>query len=154
MATCELCGSTSSKLFDVKIAGSVVKTCAKCKSLGKSIEKEKQLQYSFRHKQKNQINEEVVPNYSSLINSQLNKKELNLHQLARILNIKESTLNKYMQEKVKLDVETAKRIQKYLEITLVSESSSKININEYLSDNDEQTNSLGDLIKKQLEQNK
>ena len=157
MATCELCGEVVDSTTTVRVAGSNMQACNKCKKLGKEVEEKKQnnLSYSFRKRKKEgEVELNVIENYSSIINSALAKKGLNIHQLARMLNIKESTLNKYFTGKIKPDVQTAQRLEKFFEISLLEEKEA-VNIEELMSnDEDSSSLSLGDMIKKQMEEKK
>lgn len=154
MATCESCGTNAPNLYKVKIAGSVMNVCGKCRKMGKDLDEKKSAPaYTFKHKKKDVVLEEVVNNYPSLINSALTKKGLNFHQLAKVLNIKESTINKYVTGKIKPDVETAKRIEKFLEIKLTEEVDEiETSVDVEVVDEDEKSSgtTLGDLLKKQM----
>ena len=110
--------------------------------------------FKFKKNKYEKIQLDIVSNYLSLINSFLGKKGINLHQLARAVNVKESTLNKYFSGKIKLDIETAKKLENFFEIKLLEEVS-EVNTADYMQSKDEdddsnQSLSLGDLIKKQL----
>lgn len=152
MTVCELCGSkTDSKLVLVKIAGSTMNVCTKCKGLGKPVDMPKAHSHLFLHKKKEEVKLEVVPNFASIINSVMARKGLNIHQLARALNIKESTLNKYLNSKIRPDVETAQRIEKFFDIKLTKEyERDEPRYEDALLDKDEKSSSttLGDLINK------
>jgi putative transcription factor len=152
MAVCELCGSQSQALTPIKVAGSTMSVCNSCKSMGKE-QFSTQKSHTFKRRIHEKTQEEVVSNYSSMINSALAKKGLQIQQLARMLNIKESTLNKFFTGKIKPDIETAKKLERFFEIRLVEEvSSSSQNFSEdvFLDDDDNSSLSLGDLIKKQM----
>ena len=153
MVTCEACGNETTKLVQVRISGSVMSVCGNCKSLGTLIDKTQgDLSYSFKKNQNENL--EVISNYSSVINKELAKRGFDFHQLAKGTNIKESSLTKYLSGKIHLDVETARKIEHFLEIKLVTESSS-VDINNFLNSSKEDTSlSLGDLLKKQLESKK
>lgn len=148
MGSCELCGKQDVNLKQVKITGSVMKVCSSCASYGAVLEKKVDEKHIFYKKKK--INEEytVVDNYSSLINSALAKKNLTIHHLAKTLNIKESTLNKVVLGKLQLDIDMAKRIEKFLEIKLVviDEKKENFDYGDVMKENEERT-SLGDILK-------
>lgn len=157
MGTCELCGKQSEKLFDIRVAGTDMKACSACKGMGKSLEPSPNKYHTFRHNVKGQNIEEVVSNYVSIINSALSKKGLNIHQLARAVNIKESTLNKYMTSKLKPDVSDARRLEKFLEVELLEEfEGGSSSVEDVMIDEGESSSgsTLGDLIEKQLKKNK
>jgi len=96
---------------------------------------------------------DVVSNYAALINATLSKKGLNLHQLARALNIKESTINKYTSGKLKPDVDTARKIQHFLEIKLLEEKE-EVDTQDFMSRGDSSSLSLGDMLKREMEKKK
>lgn len=151
MASCELCGKSNVNTKPVKVAGTVMNVCSLCNSFGSSMEKKGPISHTFYKKVKEEENLVVCKNYSSLISSTLAKKNLTLHHLAKALNIKESTLNKAISGKIHLELETARRIEKFLEITLI-EDAQPVRVDDYLlgEKEEEVSNSLGDLLKKKL----
>ncbi len=154
MGTCETCGNETQNLIFVKISGSTMKVCNTCKQLGIIIDKKNNtLSHSFRKKNKNyKTSLGVISNYISIVNSTLAKKGFDFHKLAKGTNIKESSLTKYLSGKIKLDVETAKKIERFLEIKLVEEVENTTSSNFFETEDDtSQSISLGDLLKKQLD---
>jgi uncharacterized protein (TIGR00270 family) len=154
MASCEMCGGDAS-LQPVKVAGSLMKLCSSCSVHGKSLQNET-TSVSFYKRKKEvkeyQINDDAI----ETIQKKLSQKGWDVHQLARAISIKESTLQKYMTKKLKLDLENARKIEKFLEISLVSEVSSQ-SIEDFIEDEDtleSQAPSLGDMLKEQLNKNK
>ena len=94
-----------------------------------------------------------MENYSSLLNKGLSKRKIDIHQLARAVNIKESSLQKYFTGKLHPDLQTAKRLEKFLEIKLTREVDLKETDDNSFSLETNDLNSqptLGDLIMKQL----
>lgn len=174
MASCEFCGKKNVQLFTVEVAGSRAKACSDCKHLGKVVEEPvKNMNTQFNKNMKgsysqhsndntNRISKtktslvlELVPNYTSIIHSALAKKNMNLHQLARVLNIKESTLNKYFSGKIQPDENIAKKLERFFEISILKESedieSTKISLQDNMLESDENVElSLGDLLQKEL----
>ena len=151
MNSCEMCGKNAT-LTTTNIAGSSMQLCNNCKRLG-SVENQKPSSKSFfKNKKKTQPTKQIVDNYSSVIAKALEEKGYNAHQLARAINLKESSLNKFLTAKLQPDLEIAKKIENFLEITLIEESTQEAPIEDYLVDEEEEQpgNSLGDLIKKQL----
>jgi len=75
----------------------------------------------------------------------MQKKGIDIHILARATNIRDSTLTKYTTNKIKPDIESAKKIEKFLSIELVKEFK-----NEIYEDNskvqDLGTRTLGDMF--------
>lgn len=154
MVTCEMCGNETSVLTSIKTAGSNMSVCNSCKNMGELVHKPKQTTHTFKRTKKNgESHYEVVNNYVSIIHSAMGKKGLNMTQLARATNIKESTLQNYLKETIKLDVDTARRIQKFLEIKIVYECSNEEDVNSddfIVDDKNSGALSLGDLIKQQM----
>lgn len=154
MATCEMCGAQANSLVSIKVAGSVMKVCNNCKGMGIQIEvTPKDISHTFRKSLKSKIVEEVVSNYASKIQSSSAKRGINVHQLARAVNIKESTLTNYLKGKIKPDISDAKKLGKFLEITLVEEVDSSQKPQDFISSNSTESEgtSLGDLLRKQME---
>lgn len=154
MGTCELCGKSSESLVNIKTAGTNMNVCYNCKNMGKETEKKENKTFMFKKNKYEQTQLDVVSNSLSLINSSLAKKGINLHQLARAINVKESSLNKYFSGKIKLDLDIARKLENFFEIKLLEEIET-INPRDYMQNEDDENNSsqnlsLGDLIKKQL----
>lgn len=159
MSTCELCGtSVNYSLLSVKIAGGLVSVCKGCKEMGTAVDSiPTNLSHTFRRR-KNEVltKEEVVKNFNSVVNSSLAKKGLNIQQLARMLNIKESTLNKMLTGKIQPDIQTAKRLENFFEIKLVEivDVDNEDFSDSIVSESDTTAVTLGDLLKKAKEKNK
>lgn len=151
MVVCELCGADVQTLKETKIAGTHMKVCNNCIKHGQAIEIEPNKAYMFKKKIKSDEKSfDVKKNAPSIINSELSKKGLTVHHLARSLNIKQSSLLKYTTGKLKLDVETARKIERFLETSLVEEVE-VISTENYMSEDDDSfSGSLGDLLKKSM----
>ena len=119
MVSCEMCGEQVNSLSNITVAGTAMQVCRNCTNLGKEVQEQKKAHTFYRKQKGENTVEEVVENYASLINSALARKNLNHHQLAMALNIKESNLNKYLSNKLKPDLETIKKIATYLEINFI-----------------------------------
>ena len=103
MVACEMCGTDSSGLKEVRIAGTQMRVCNNCSRHGVSTEDKPAVSRTFYKKSRGEeIEFEVVENYASLVNSELGKKGINSHQLARAINVKESSLHKYLSSKIKI----------------------------------------------------
>lgn len=157
MVTCEMCGKDAENLNSVKVAGSLVRVCSNCRHLGKSQEVEGPISKSFFKKKNVQVEMEVVPKYTSIITSTLAKKGLDLHQLARVISIKESTLNKFMSGKFAPELDIAKRIGHYLEIPLVREvevKSDSLVLEEMNKEDKYVPENLADMIMRKMKEGK
>ena len=156
MTACEMCGNDVKFLTRIKIENSSMLVCNFCKPLGKEDYTTNKTHTFKKIKRSRKPNYDVVSNYAQIIQSSLSKKGLNVKQLARVTNIKESSLNNYLKGSIKLDIETAKKIQKFLETNLVyeCENDSDVKTEDFINDESPQKPSLGDLIQKQLNKNK
>ncbi len=156
MTACEMCGNDVKSLTKIKIENSSMLVCNSCKPLGKEDHTTNKTHTFKKIKKTNESNYDVVSNYTNIIQSSLSKKGINVKQLARATNIKESSLNNYLKGSIKLDIETAKKIQNFLEINLVyeCENDSDVRTEDFMNDESPQKPSLGDLIQKQLNKNK
>lgn len=160
MVICEITGKETKNPVKIKVAGTILTVDISQKHMGELIDSKKgQSSHTFTRRIKTQVNEEVVENFQSTINKELARKKLNLHQLARMINIKESTLNKIFSGKIKPDLELARKLERFFEVTLVEEvesSSNDFSLDDVMVD-DSSSNSgftLGDLIKKAGEKKK
>lgn len=155
MAICELCGKNVSSVAKVKVAGTEMNACVSCKSLGKEVAVDNNQSYthSFYKKKRGEISFEVISNVISVINSAMGKRSMNLPQLARVANIRESTLKNYLSGKIQIDVETARKLEKALEIKLTQEAEVSDSSSNYIISNDDDSNlSLGDILMKKLKE--
>lgn len=156
MVICELCGKEISNPTRIEIAGTKMYACSSCKKMGKSLNEKNNgpSSHSFYRKKRETNEKEVISNATSIINSNLAKKGLNVQQLARILNIKESTLNKILSNKINLDLNIAQKLENYFEISLTQEAQgNNINTEDFMQDEEkvEQSN-LGDLLMQKLKE--
>lgn len=155
MATCEMCGSDSNSLTIIKVAGSTMSVCSSCRKMGSDVFGGGKSAHTFKRSLKSELIETVIPNFQSEIQKGMNKKKIDVHQLARVINIKESTLNNYLSGKIKPDLSHAKKIGIFLDVYLIEEINSSSSDEDFMSDNSSSSSlSLGDLIKKQMESKK
>lgn len=155
MASCEMCGKNSENLQKVKVAGSIMNLCSSCSNLGHSQESDKPKSFAFYHKKRdNSDNSILIENYTSKINSALAKKNLTVHHLARVLNIKESLLHKVLNNKFELELTLAKKIENFLDIKIITNSTdSKADFDEstiIVEEKEKESLNLADLIKDKL----
>ena len=149
MAYCELCGSETQTLTNAIIAGSNMKICKNCLPHGKVVDSGPGSHNFYKKKRNSDAAEELVSDYIKTIQRAMQKKGLNAHHLARATNIKESEVNQYLSNKIKPDINTAKRIEKYLEISILGEGGGGDNVINY-NDVGNTSLTLGDLIEKQM----
>ena len=155
--TCEMCGKVNVPLKASKVAGSVMQVCSSCSSYGKDMESSIERSHSFTRKERVYGgSEEVVANFSSILQKGLAKKNYNSHQLARLAAIKESSLQKFLTGKLKPDISTARKLERALDVRLVEEQDSvseRKASEEVLLNKDEKNAgkpSLGDMLLEEL----
>ena len=151
-----MCGKSTENLVRAKVAGSVMNLCNSCKNLGKyETDLKSNVSHSFYHKKReNKDTFILVDDYTSQINSALAKKNLTPHHLARALNIKESLIHKVLTNKFDLEIDLARKIEKFLDISIVIKDEnlkSDIDVGELMVSEDESSApSLADLIKEKF----
>ncbi len=155
MALCELCGEESFKLTPAKVAGTSMNVCNRCLSHGQ-VSTPSQKHHTFYHKKKEDEIQEIVPDFAQRITRALAQKGYDVHNLARGVNIKESTLKNYLSGKIKPDVSNALKIERFLGITLVEGALQTSTDNFTLKEEEKNlsSRSLGDLLEEQLKKKK
>lgn len=154
MASCEMCGKDAG-LRSAVIAGSSVMVCSNCSSMDNSSLKTNNgpKTHSFRKHSSNDLELEIPTNYAQIIQQGINKKSLTPHQVARAVNVKESSLSHYLKSQIKPDIAISRKFESFLDIKLVFEvEKSKIDIEDFKvspEDNDSEV-SLGDMLLKEL----
>lgn len=118
---CEMTGKRNAELFQVKIEGSLMNVCKECVKFGEQIDKPKSFknfrpQFSFR-KDENE-NKFVVKDYALRIKKSRESKNLKQVDMANKLNEKESLLHNIESGHMKLSFPLAKKLEKFLGITL------------------------------------
>jgi len=161
---CELCGKKTDKLYKAEVLGGIMYVCEDCLKYGKKIDEPKKINnnknnkgnkktdmynnstYTFRKKSHYQETEEsVIPNAVDIISKKLREENLNVNTFSRAIGEKESTISKILNKKLTLELQTAKKIEKFFKIKLTEE----INVNyEDLEDNKDKEFTLGDYISK------
>lgn len=155
MGTCEMCGKEAT-VVSAKVASSTMQLCSQCRKHGVEINEKPSHSKVFHKRKKSETQEVIVDDYGSRISKALHKKGLNSHQLARAINLKESSLHKFLCGKIQPEIDIAKKIEKFLEISLVQEKEIQSAPQDYLIDDDEESSgtSLGDILKEQLKNKK
>lgn len=152
MVICEITGKETKNPVKIQLAGSILTVDRSQQHLGKLIEEQKRdVSHTFyKSKKKQEEVGDVVSNYFSLISKALAQKQLTAKHAARAVNIKESTLQKYVSGKLKPDTNHAKILEKFLGITLFEEHKESKNesfdVNSVMTE-ESSGNTLGDLIK-------
>ena len=107
---CELCGKNTA-LFKAEIESVEMSVCSDCTIFGNIL-----------NKRRLEIREEIVENYGKLIKQAREKLNLNQEELAKKLNEKESLITKLENNSISPSIELARKIEKQLNISLISVS--------------------------------
>lgn len=119
---CELCGNKEVSI-SAEIEGVVLRVCAPCGRFGKVLSKPLQQTIMKRDAQQRtsvvEVIETMMDDYAIKIKQAREKRNMNQEEFARFLNERESTLQKIETGKQLPDIETAKKLEKQLQIKLV-----------------------------------
>ncbi len=115
MQSCELCGRER-ELVNSLVEGAKLKLCAECSSYGKIIE-EKKADKNKAYKREIDI-EELIENYGSEVKNAREKLGITQQELAMRLNEKVSIITNIERMGIKPTMETAKKLERSLGITL------------------------------------
>jgi len=119
MSTCELCG----KICDLVIAlveGVRFNVCPSCSSYGKVLESSSLSSVAQPVVKRNELVSAVVVNYSDLVKSAREKKQLTQKEFALKINEKESTLVHLENGTLLPSLELAKKLERFLNIQLIT----------------------------------
>ena len=140
MAQCELCGKDTT-LVNVLIEGVNLNACTDCGKHGKAIITRKALHSD------EEISEDISPDYDVKIKQARESRNLKQQECAKLLNIKESMLQKLETKKIRPSLELAKKIQSLLHISLIEKVESQ---NTDFSAKKSQPLTIGDIIKNKI----
>ena len=113
--------------------GAKVYVCGVCRPLGREVEtaKAQNRDHNFTRKRVQEQEEVLVREDAyQIIQKSLSEKGWTSNHLARAINLKGSTLQKMLNRKLCLDIDTAKRIGDFLKVTLIYNESPKEDIEE------------------------
>ena len=119
---CEMTGKRNVPLFQVKIEGTIMNVCKECIKYGEQIKKPSSFQSSrpiFSSTSKKADEEFIVKDYASRIKQARESKNLKQSDLAKKLNEKESLMHNIESGHLKPNFPLAKKIAKFLNITLI-----------------------------------
>lgn len=156
MKHCEICGKEVNNTTNVKVAGTNVNVCQNCSKLGKKINDNSNQSYLFKKRKNEQIEENLISNYLDILKKSISKKNINIKQLSKAVNIKESLLNKYFTNKIKPDLKHAKKLEKFFDINLTenitNNQNNDLEKNLILKENEIkfEKQSLGDMLLEKL----
>jgi uncharacterized protein (TIGR00270 family) len=132
MASCEMCGKDTTSLKTSVVAGSTMSVCTHCSIMGSMKQGEEKKSHGFKRYTHDEVDLEIPTNYAQIIQQGINNKKLTPHQVARAVNVKESTLSHYLKAQIKPDIVMARKFESFLEIKLVYEvTKSKIDVEDY-----------------------
>lgn len=123
MALCEMCGRTG-ELSRALVEGVELSVCSLCGKHGKKLQNPTQ-SYSTRSSTPSSRNIKpekewkVVDDFSRLLRAARERSELSQQDFAAFLQERESVVSKWESGSVKPSLETAKKLQKILGLTLI-----------------------------------
>lgn len=156
---CEMCGRKASKLINVEIEGTEMKTCADCAKFGKEImikrktnvppNVEEALQKRSRKIQSRDIFSEegemdLAFDYSQRIRKARNALGLTQEELGKKINEKKSVITKLESGHIRPDEKIIRKLEKVLDITL-KEFMKSVKVKTYTTT---RNFTIADLIKK------
>ena len=125
---CDMCGD-SSRLYKVIVEGAELSLCKECSKFGKVIAPIQQdAPYSAKKSIKEPQPENIqilVEDYAEKIKRKREQMVLSQKELAERLNEKESVLQKIESGHFEPPIETAKKIEKFLNIKIIEEHEEK-----------------------------
>lgn len=123
MALCEMCGRTGD-VARALVEGVELSICAVCSKYGKRVQHPQSASFPGRRSSaprpvKQEKEWKVVEEFPRLLRSLREKSKLNQEDFARFLQERESVVGKWEAGSVKPSIETAKKLEKFLGVTLV-----------------------------------
>ncbi|BBL45448.1 transcriptional regulator XRE family protein [Nanobdella aerobiophila] len=119
MKTCELCGKNTERLYRVLIENSILKVCIDCKRYGKEVDENNNLVNNKNTKVMEIVSEVIDEDYNKLLIKYREENNLKQEDMARKLNMKESLYKAIENKKIMPDINTAKKIEKELNIKII-----------------------------------
>jgi putative transcription factor len=147
---CEMCGSDS-MLFLTKVEETKLKLCKKCSSYGQVLRPiqniiQSRSQTSPVFVKKEGPEEDIVEDYPEIIRRAREKKEMKQEDLAKGINEKESIIHKLETGHMKPSIALAKKLERFLDITLIEEIAGIAGQGSFNQQNRSDTLTLGDMI--------
>jgi putative transcription factor len=128
---CDMCGKDVSdyELTNAIIEGTKLRVCDKCSKFGKvlksplnSFNRNNDKTPQFKQiKTEPEYEEMIVENYSEIIKSAREKKNIKQEDFANLINEKESLIHKIETGHMEPNIKMARKIEKFLGITLIKE---------------------------------
>ena len=127
MASCEMCGREA-PLRKASIEGAILELCPVCAQHGKAIDTpvqrhqtRPQPQQRARPQQKPETDYSITENYAKIIRDAREKAGLKQEEFAKMLNLKESQVQKMETGNFRPSLRMAAKLQKMLRIKLIEE---------------------------------
>jgi putative transcription factor len=156
---CDMCSSPE-KTYRIEVEGSILNVCEKCVSFGKVVgkvkhelpeKKKKKLEKTAERIAEEKAKKEtesvqlIVADYSKIIKSAREKTGLKQEELAKKIAERESVIHKLESGIMKPDIPLARKLEKFLRISLVE----SVEVNDDVEEKRSSTEGLtvGDLIK-------
>ena len=138
---CELCGKQRELVLT--LAENIkMKVCTDCSKFGKVLREIKEIEEEEKKFEEEEFVEGIVDDYSKIIKDKREKMGMKQEELAKKLNIKESIIHKIETGALEPSMETAKKLENFLRIKLITE----YNVKYKKIGTDDRTMTLGDLI--------
>lgn len=143
MATCDLCGAET-RLVRAIVEGTELNVCPKCGQYGKILKKPIIKKREAPKPIEPEVAEKIVKDYPSKIGKARKQKNMTQEEFAKMLNEKESIIQKIEAGSFKPSIGLARKLEKKLNIKLIEEEKS-ISVN--IKQNKSGPLTIGDLIK-------
>ena len=138
---CELCGKQR-ELVLALVENIEMKVCPDCSKFGKVLREIKEIEEEEKKFEEEEFVEGIVDDYSKIIKDKREKMGMKQEELAKKLNIKESIIHKIETGALEPSMETAKKLENFLRIKLITE----YNVKYKKIGADDRAMTLGDLI--------
>lgn len=138
---CELCGKQR-ELVLALVENIQMKVCSDCSKFGKILREIKEMDEEEKKFEEEELVEGIVEDYFKIIKDKREKMGMKQDEFAKKLNIKESVVRKIETGSIEPSIETAKKIENFLRIKLITEYNVKY---KKIGTNDKAM-TLGDLI--------
>lgn len=156
MADCEMCGSSVGNLVTAKVEGTNMKVCPNCKRYGQTLEPSTNRINKFTPSRPRReyvdpdANKVVVRNFSSLVKSARERKNMKQEQVAKSLNEKESLIHSIESGHLRPSFKTARKLEKFFDIKLIEEIPGLTQENKPIHQEEAEPLTMADILKKAM----
>ncbi len=140
---CEICGERKA-VTTIEVDGVVLRVCSHCAKFGREVKEVKRQRDSKPTGFKEPVEEEVLPDFAERIRKAREKMKITREELAKMVGIRETLIEKYEKGKMKPEKAVARKLERVLNIVLIGKVSYSIT-GESTSEGPELT--LGDVAK-------